>query len=436
MKTIRAVLSSISHSPGKSILTIITVGLGVGVLILALSISFLFEKIMDEEMNGNGTIITLMNGELNTEGEMEQARPPQFDENVTAILESDVSGVVAASPIVSPRWRDIQVNGVSYQARSVMGVSEDYFSMTGLKLIVGNFFTKGDEDSGTRKAVITESTAEILYGSPEDAIGKVLEPPLFRFRRADASENAATPPAQVFTVVGVIHDPSDMMRKAYGVGDIFIPYTTAFPMPLDNAFARRMLMTTQVVKIEGGSVQRAESQIREVLTRQYGDDLTLSVWEGTPSGETAWLEQTRKTVSMFNLVVNLLGFVLLVIGSIGILSIMLVEVLNKSREIALERAFGASKLDIVKEFFVRSLIFSFFSVLLGIVLALVFADPLQIVLEPILQGIGISQVTGNVITPLAILVGTVSALIVGGIFGVLPVFSALKTSISDGIRGV
>ncbi|HOV65262.1 MAG TPA: hypothetical protein PLG43_15425, partial [Spirochaetia bacterium] len=70
MKTIRAVLSSISHSPGKSILTIITVGLGVGVLILALSISFLFEKIMDEEMNGNGTIITLMNGELNTEGEM------------------------------------------------------------------------------------------------------------------------------------------------------------------------------------------------------------------------------------------------------------------------------------------------------------------------------------------------------------------------------
>ncbi len=434
MKTIRAVLSSIAHSPGKSVLTIFTVGIGVGVLILALSMSSLFTTLIDEEMNGNENIITLMNGELNSEGEMEESRPPEFDENITDVLRNEVSGVVSVSPLVSPRWREIQVGSSMYQARSVMGVSAEYLSMMHLELALGTFFTEEDENTGTRKAVITETTAELLYGSSEKAIGSTLQPP--SFRRPDASDNEAAPKAQVYTVVGVIKDPSDMLRKAYGVGDIFIPYTTAFPMSLNNAFAKRMLMTTQVVKIEGGSIKRAEAQIREVLTREYGDDLTLSVWEGTPSGETAWLEQTRKTVSMFNLVVNLLGFVLLVIGSIGILSIMLVEVLNRSKEIAMERAFGASRFTIVKEFFARSLLFSLFSVLIGIALSLIFADPLQIVLEPVLNGIGIGHVSGNTVTPLAIFLGSISALLVGGFFGVLPVFSALKASISDAIRGV
>ena len=66
----------------------------------------------------------------------------------------------------------------------------------------------------------------------------------------------------------------------------------------------------------------------------------------------------RQTVTTFSLVVNLLGFILLAAASIGILSIMLVDVLGRSREIAIERALGASKMAIFKQFFTRSTIVS------------------------------------------------------------------------------
>ncbi len=179
-----------------------------------------------------------------------------------------------------------------------------------------------------------------------------------------------------YTVIGVIEDPSEVQRKAYGVADVFIPYTAAFPIPLNSAFARSFLLNTQVIKVEGARASAVQAQLQEVLGRAYGDHLNLQVWEGTPRGETAWLEQTRQTITTFNLVVNLLGFVLLITGAIAILSIMLVEVLGRSREIALERAFGASRRIVVGEFFARSVILSLLSAGTGLALSIVFAGPL------------------------------------------------------------
>jgi ABC-type antimicrobial peptide transport system permease subunit len=149
-----------------------------------------------------------------------------------------------------------------------------------------------------------------------------------------------------------------------------------------------------------------------------------------------WLEEARQTVATFNLVVNLLGFVLLITGAIGILSIMLVEVLGRSREISLERAFGASRPRIIREFFTRSVILSLISAVVGIVLSVLFSGPLQYVLGPIFEGVGASSEAATVITPLSVAIAVGSALVIGGLFGVFPVFSALNTPISEGIREV
>jgi ABC-type antimicrobial peptide transport system permease subunit len=93
-----------------------------------------------------------------------------------------------------------------------------------------------------------------------------------------------------------------------------------------------------------------------VLTRNYGGDYLVETWEGGPNGDSWFIEEMRTTASTFSIVINLLGFILLAVASIGILSIMLLEVLGRSREIAVERALGASKFGIVKEFATRSLI--------------------------------------------------------------------------------
>jgi len=440
MKIVRDVLKGIAAAPGKSLLTVFTVGAGVGVLILALSLSSFFSDLVEKHLSGGGTIITFANGELNAEGQVDPMRPPQFDEQVSDIVQTEVSGVTALSPVVTPRWREVRIEGATYQIRSVLGVSEQYFDIMGIEMIIGAPFTPEDTSAASKKAIVSEAFAEQLFGSADQAIGKTIQPPAMGRPPAQAGSTTIAereePRVQTFIITGVIEDPSEVQRKAYGVPDVLVPYTAAFPIPMNNAFARSMLLGTQVIRVEGASLSTVEAQLQEVLGRTYGGDLNLLVWEGTPRGESGWLEETRQTIATFNLVVNLLGFVLLITGAIGILSIMLVEVLGRSRQIALERAFGASRRNVIGKFFARSVILSLFSAVVGLVLSLVFAEPLQQVLQPVLAGVGLSGQNGALITMPPVLIAFTAAALIGGTFGIFPVFSTLQTPIAEGIREV
>jgi len=440
MKIVRDVFKGIAAAPGKSLLTIFTVGAGVGVLILALSLSSFFSDLVEKQLSGGETIVTFANAELNTEGLVHQIRPPQFDEQVTDIVQNEVTGVTALSPVVTPRWREVRIEGTPYQIRSVLGVSEQYFDIMGLEMLVGAPFTSEEISVASKTAIVSEAFAEQLFGSADQAIGRIIQPPAMGRPPAANSQSTIAereePAVQTFTITGVMENPSEVQRTAYGAADVLIPYTSAFPIPMNNAFARAMLLGTQVIRVEGSSLSTAEAQLQEVLGRNYGDDLELLVWEGTPSGESGWLEETRQTIATFNLVVNLLGFVLLITGAIGILSIMLVEVLGRSRQIALERAFGASRRNVVGEFFARSVILSLFSAVVGLVLSLVFAEPLQQVLQPVLAGVGLSGQNGALITLPSVLIASFTAVLIGGTFGIFPVFSTLQTPIAEGIREV
>jgi putative ABC transport system permease protein len=440
MKIVRDVLKGIAAAPGKSLLTIFTVGAGVGVLIMALSLSTFFSDLVEKQLSSGGTIVTFANGELNAEGLVDRVRPPQFDEQVTDIVHTEVSGVTALSPLVTPHWREVRIDGTPYQIRSALGVSEQYFDILDLDMIIGASFTQEDMSAASKKAIVSEAFAEQLFGSADQAIGRTIQPPAMG--RPPGGNNQSTivereePVVQTFTITGVMEDPTEVQRSAYGVADVLVPYTAAFPIPMNNAFARSMLLGTQVIRVEGAGLATVEAQLQEVLGRTYGDDLELLVWEGTPRGESGWLEETRQTIATFNLVVNLLGFVLLITGAIGILSIMLVEVLGRSRQIALERAFGASRRNVVGEFFARSATLSLLSAAVGLVLSLVFSGPLQQILQPVLAGVGLSGQNGALITLPSVLIASAAAVLIGGTFGVFPVFSSLQTPIAEGIREV
>ena len=89
---------------------------------------------------------------------------------------------------------------------------------------------------------------------------------------------------------------------------------------------------------------------------------------------------------------------------------------------------------IIREFFLRAVIVSVASVLIGVILSFAFADPLKNLIIPIFAGVTVAQLPGNVITAGSVLIGAVSAIVIGGIFGIFPVFSVLNEGIAEGIR--
>jgi putative ABC transport system permease protein len=426
-----------ARSPLKSILTLATVGIGVGVLIFALGMSSTFNTLMDEQLAGEGIVANYANAEFNTEGELELVRPPQGDEFIVDIISAEISGVIAVTPVTEISFNEFVVHGTTYRIRSMLGANEAYGRVMDLEMIAGVFYDKADVEEGNRKAVITEGLAEILFGSPSAAIGGILQPPAFELpeeaqnnqRMAERMRGFSDP----YEVIGVYKDPTELQRKSYGIGDMIVPYTSSFGGMLNAAQASRFFSGRGVLLTSGVTFETVEAQLREVLTRNYGDDFALEVWEGSPSGSSDYLAEMRSTVDTFSLVVNLLGFILLAAASIGILSIMLVEALGRSREIALERALGASKAVIIREFFARSTVVSLISVIIGVGLAFLLSGPLTDLILPIFSGIDAAQV-GSVITFQSVLVGAVSAVVIGGVFGVFPVFSVLNVGIADAIR--
>ena len=432
MRTLRSALTSITRSPLKSFITLSTVGLGVGVLIFALSISNAFSRLVSEQLEQEGLVVMVANVEIDEDGEMQRVRPPQFDGKVIDALRTGVSGAGAASPVAFTPWTEYVVGGNNYRFRSVVGVNEDYVDVMGLELIAGSFFTAEEVTAGAREALVSATLAEVLFGSPVEALGQVIRPPAPQGGQDGGNSRRFTPPT--YTVRGVFADPSEIQRRAYGVGDMLVPVTSAFPSNINSSFLQGFLMSRIALRVQGSGLATIESQVRGALAQQYGDDVSVEVWEGRPDGESAALEEARSTVATFSLVVNLLGFVLLVTGCIGILSIMLVEVLGRTREIALERAVGASRGAIAREFFARSLIMVSAAAVIGVALSLLLSGPLTELVVPIFRGTTQAELGGNVINLAAIAIGVGSAIGVGGLFGVLPVFSALRVPIAEGMR--
>lgn len=434
MRTIRSVLTGLARSPVKSFVTLSTVGLGVGVLIFALSISGAFSRLVSDQLERGGLVVMVANVERDEDGALQQVRPPQFDGNAIDALRTGVSGAVAASPVAFTPWTEFVVAGANYRFRSVVGVNEDYLDVMGLEVVAGSAFTAADIAEGVRAAMLSETMAEVLFGSPLEALGQVIRPPASRQGAGGGGGFGRnfTPPT--YTVRGVFGDPSEIQRRAYGVGDMIVPMTSAFPSTVNASRLAGVLNSRIALRVRGSGLATIESQARGAVAQQYGDGVTVEVWEGRTDGETAALDEARSTVATFSLVVNLLGFVLLVTGCIGILSIMLVEVLGRTREIAVERAVGASRGMIAREFFARSLIMVGAAAVIGVALSLLLSGPLTELVVPIFRGTTQAELGGAVIDLAAIAIGVGAAVGAGGLFGVLPVFSALRVPIAEGMR--
>ena len=436
MRTIRSVLTGLARSPVKSFVTLSTVGLGVGVLIFALSISGAFSRLVSDQLERGGLVVMVANVERDEDGALQQVRPPQFDGNAIEALRTGVSGAAAASPVAFTPWTEFVVAGANYRFRSVVGVNEDYLDVMGLEVVAGSAFSAADIAAGVREAMLSETMAEVLFGSSLQALGQVIRPPAATQGAGGGGGGGFgrnfTPPT--YTVRGVFDDPSEIQRRAYGVGDMIVPMTSAFPSNVNAARLAGFLNARIALRVRGSGLATVESQARGALAQQYGDGVTVEVWEGRPDGATAALDEARSTVATFSLVVNLLGFVLLVTGCIGILSIMLVEVLGRTREIAVERAVGASRGMIAREFFARSLVMVGAAAVIGVALSLLLSGPLTELVVPIFRGTTQAELGGAVIDPAAIAIGVGAAIGAGGLFGVLPVFSALRVPIAEGMR--
>lgn len=435
-KYITMLLRSWAASPLKFLLTIFTVACGAAILMLSFSVSSILNDEVTEALNAQGVILYAANGDWDEEGEIGLERPAQWDSQVLSYLESDIASLEAAAVAASVPFNEILTNESTYTLRSAIATDMDYFEVFSLELIAGDAMDQEDIDLGNKHIWISEETAILIYGSAEDAIGQYIRPPGETGMRG--MNNRSQSIITTYTVTGVYESPSEISRRSYGIADLILPYTAVIPAGMNSSMIKDMLSRTLVLRSSDTDAEALQSSVRTVLTSVYGSDeeLQLSIWEGSLSGESSYMEDLRNTVKIFSSAVNILGVVLLIVSAMGIFSIMVVESLSRRKEIALERALGASRISVLTEFFTWSIMLSLAGLVIGTIIAY-FASPA--VLSTITPLVGELSEDFNADASLrasAVAACASMVILIGGGLGILPAVPVVRENISETLREV
>jgi putative ABC transport system permease protein len=336
----------------RSSLTILGVIIGVAAVVGLVSIGAAVEASIDDEFSSLGAnSLTVQAGESaaarigDTEGGIGNG---SFAPDL-AIVDSDATltatdldaitqtpGVEAAAPIVQQR---VTVAGPSAESTTtVVATTSNLWMIEGWEAAVGSFLPELADDDELAVAVLGSSLADELGLEPTDAIGTTV-----------------TVDGQTYGVIGVLGE----------VGVSFVPADDSVIVPLASAEGTvidRDPDYSQIRVLAGEDPEIVSDAVAETLrsTREVTED-DFSIIEATAIIDTA--SDVSGTLTMM---VTIIGAVSLVVGAIGIANMMLVAVRERSREIGIRRAVGASRAAITGQFLVEAVVLSILGGLIGI----------------------------------------------------------------------
>jgi putative ABC transport system permease protein len=272
----------------------------------------------------------------------------------------------------------------------IEGANEDIFKLMNLEMLVGNPFSKADVQSRAKKTVIGYGMAETLFYDPEDAYGKSID-----------IDN------QRYKIVGVAKKKGDPdMDDA-----IIIPYKTTFGTINPN----KSFYSIYAGISSKDKVEVVKEQMKQVLLKKYKKD-EFSVVE-----QTEILNTINQIFTMINAVLVAIGSISLLVGGIGIMNIMYATVTERTKEVGIRRAIGATQKDIMMQFLSEAVTLSILGGILGLLLAILIVLVIRIFFP---ASINVFSVIVTFLISSAIGVG----------FGVFPARRAAKLPPIEAIR--
>jgi putative ABC transport system permease protein len=377
----------------RSALTILGVIIGVSSVILLVSIGQGLQRYLNDQFEALGTnIIAVMPGSFGGEGGFSGA-PNIQGSKLTLDHVKDLEKIGPPINAVAPIFQSADV--AVYQKKEVgimvIGSTENYNHVRRLNIEKGRFLSSSDLDSAKRVVVIGPSLAEKLFGF-QDPIGKEI-----------------TLAERKFTVIGV----SEKLGSMMGI-DIdkvaYIPITTA-----QKVIGFNNLMEIMLKVDDQKNIDRAKQLTKNYFLKKLTKD-QFSIMD-----QAQMLSTINNILGVLTLALGGIAAISLLVGGIGIMNIMLVSVTERTREIGLRKAVGATPRAILFQFLTESVILSCGGGLIGVSL-----------------GWGVSRVLNRFfpseVTIWSVLLAFFVSVSIGIIFGVAPAIRASRLNPINALR--
>lgn len=383
----------------RSILTMLGIIIGVAAVIALVSIGNGVKQDIQNSISSLGSnLLMVMPGAPRTPG----VRPSQGSMKSLKVSDyqaiSKLDGVKAASPYTANSYVTI------YQSKNwtttVSGVSSNFQDVNNWTMAEGRFISSKNVENRERVAVVGQTVVKNLFAG-EDPVGKEIRVKNIPFR-----------------VIGVLNSKGNGTMGNDQDDVIFIPYTTA----MERVEGVDYLRMVYVVASDDNGIDRLQSDIENLLRVRHSikdtnlDDFNIQNMKSIM--ET--MEQTTGTLTLF---LGAVAAISLVVGGIGIMNIMLVSVTERTREIGIRKALGATYFVIVTQFLIEAVVISLMGGLIGIALG-IGASKL----------IGLASSMSTVISVPTIVLSFAFSMAIGLVFGIYPARKAAKLNPIDALH--
>lgn len=384
---ISVALGALRANKLRSLLTMLGIVIGVAAVIAMVALGTGAQTAVKERIASLGTtLLTVMPGQQRGMGVVIADQNAKLTMDDAKALDERAPNLTAVQPEIN---RNLQITYLNRNASaSVVGTTANYPEVRKYRILAGRMFTRMEDDANQRVAVV----------GPAVAINMGLESP-----DALLGENIRIRGIQ-FTVIGVLESKGQASPFGNPDEQILIPINTG----RFRVFGTDRLRSISVLAVREEKIPDAMADIQKVLRREHRlrpnqpDDFQMR-------SQADFLNTLGETTQVFTYLLSGIAAVSLLVGGIGIMNIMLVSVTERTREIGIRKALGATRSAILLQFMIEAIVLCCLGGLIGILVGSGGATALS------------AAFSWNVkISPAAIALAFAFSAAVGLIFGVWP----------------
>lgn len=399
-ESIKMALEGMVSNKLRTFLTLLGIIIGVGAVIAMVSLGFGVKENIKNNISrlGSNLLVIQSGGRTSSGARIAAGEGAKLTYEDAEALMKQVDGVANMSASVNKTYQLVAGNQ-NWNSR-VEGTTPSNFDIQSLELEDGRVFRSKDLTSRNRVAVIGKTVADSLF--PEgDAVGKVM-----RINKAP------------FQVIGVLKSKGQSGMGMDQDDIVYIPLTTAQNRMMGITYVQRITLQAENENV----INDVQAEAEEVLRTRHkikagGDD------DFTVRNMAAVMETMMETANSITMLLGCIAAISLLVGGIGIMNIMLVSVTERTREIGIRKALGATYNNILLQFLIEAMVIGIVGGGLGVLLG-------------VGASFAISHFAGwnTVISMWAIVIAVVFSIGIGLFFGIYPARKAALLDPIDALR--